>query len=324
MSHDPRELPVEHPGDLPLCTKEEQWLVSDLWGRAAVGIVGGAPKCFKTWFGLDLAVSVASGTLALGRFRIDAPGAALVYLAEDALPMVRQRIEGLCRHRGLEVRGVPIGVITAPTLRLDLEGDRERLLATVDRVRPRILLLDPLVRLHRLDENSASEISGLLGFLREVQRRFDVAIVLVHHTSKKQRAQPGQALRGSSDIHAWGDSNAYLARRGGQVMLTIEHRAAKAQDPILLDLVSSKDGAEIHLDVVSAADGVAAEGQVLPSVDAAVVALLRSSEEPLPRSVLRERLKIKNERLGEVLVALEGRRAIVRVAGGYVLAADQS
>ncbi len=37
-----------------------------------------------------------------------------------------------------------------------------------------------------------------------------------------------------------------------------------------------------------------------------------------------ERLKIKNERLGEVLVALEGRRAIVRVAGGYVLAADQS
>jgi RecA-family ATPase len=66
--------------------------------------------------------------------------------------------------------------------------------------------------LHRLDENSAADISQLLGFLRELQRTHDTAIVLVHHASKKHRAQPGQALRGSSDLHAFGDSNACLWR----------------------------------------------------------------------------------------------------------------
>ena len=46
-----------------------------------------------------------------------------------------------------------------------------------------------------------------------MQRTYHTAIALVHHASKKHRAQPGQALRGSSDLHAFGDSNAYLARR---------------------------------------------------------------------------------------------------------------
>ena len=35
-----------------------QWLVRDLWTTAAVGVIGGSPKVGKSWFGLDLAVSV--------------------------------------------------------------------------------------------------------------------------------------------------------------------------------------------------------------------------------------------------------------------------
>ncbi|MBM4345172.1 MAG: AAA family ATPase [Deltaproteobacteria bacterium] len=96
----------------------------------------------------------------------------------------------------------------AGVLRLDPQTDQRRLAQAVQRYRPRLLLLDPLVRLHRLDENSASEISGLLGYLRHLQRWGNVAVVLVHHASKKLRAQPGQGLRGSSDLHAFGDSNA--------------------------------------------------------------------------------------------------------------------
>jgi hypothetical protein len=57
-------------------------------------------------------------------------------------------------------------------------------------------LLDPSVRLHRLDENSSADISALLGYLRELQRRYDVAIIVVHHMRKATRAHLGQALRG--------------------------------------------------------------------------------------------------------------------------------
>ena len=76
-----------------------------------------------------------------------------MYLAEDALPIVRQRVAGMACHRGLELQRVEIHVITAPTLRLDRELHRGQLLDAAQRLRPRLLLLDPLVRLHGLDEN---------------------------------------------------------------------------------------------------------------------------------------------------------------------------
>lgn len=83
-------------------------------------------------------------------------------------------------------------------------------------------------RLHRLDEYSAQQISGLLSFLRELQCTFDCALLVVHHTSKKRRGRPGQALRGSSDLHAFGDSDAYpssvgLKQRRGEPLDYCEH-----------------------------------------------------------------------------------------------------
>ena len=74
------------------------------------------------------------------------------------------------------------------------------------------MLLDPLGRLHGIDENSAIEVAGLLAYFRTLQRRLDLSVVLVHHTRKNAAggAASGQRLRASSDIHAFGDSNLYL------------------------------------------------------------------------------------------------------------------
>src|SRR6516165_7921222 len=152
-------LPVVRVAELPSDELAERWLVEQLWCARSVGVIGGAPKCAKTWLGLDLALSVATGTACLGKYAVPEPGPVLVYLAEDALPMVRQRIEGMARHRGLDLAGVEIQVITAPVLRLDRDRDRARLWETTRRLGPRLLLLDPLVRLHGIDENNAGEVA---------------------------------------------------------------------------------------------------------------------------------------------------------------------
>lgn len=136
---------------------EARWLVQDLWGASAVGVIGGAAKSCKSWLGLDLAVS---GTACLGRFEVLTPGPTLVYLAEDALPRVRDRVAQICEHRGLSLPDLDLHVVTAPSLRLDVERDRRALDATLSAIRPKLLVLDPLVRLHRLDENSAADVSG--------------------------------------------------------------------------------------------------------------------------------------------------------------------
>jgi len=166
----------------------QQWLIDCLWGKSAVGLIGGQPKCCKSWLGLDMAVSVASATPCIGRFQVKSPGPALVFLAEDDCSAVRNRIEAICNHRGLDIDRLELYVITEQTIRLDLAGDQQRLEATIKALRPRLLVLDPLVRLHCGDENSAADISLLLGFLRRLQRTYDTAIVLVHHASKKHRA----------------------------------------------------------------------------------------------------------------------------------------
>ena len=152
----------------------QRWLVEGLWGDSSVGVIGGAPKCAKTWLGLDLALSVATGTACLGKYAVPQPGPVLVYLAEDALPMVGERLAGMARHRGLDLAAVEVHVITAPVLRLDRDPDRTRLLETARRLRPRLLLLDPLVRLHGIDENHAGEVAGLLAYFRSLQRQLDL------------------------------------------------------------------------------------------------------------------------------------------------------
>lgn len=320
MAVSAERLPVVRAGELEIQAPEQRWLFEGLWGRTAIGLIGGAPKTCKSWFGLDMAVGVASGTPALGHFPAAVRGPALVYLAEDALPEIRERIEALCRHRRIAIGGLELFVITVPSLRIDRELDQERLATTIAEIRPRLLLLDPLVRLHTLDENSAAEISGLLGYVRGLQRRFDLAVVLVHHASKRHRAQPGQSLRGSSDLHAIGDSNAYLARKDQHIVLTLEHRAARAPEPMLLELVDD-DEAATHLCV---SDARLANGAAERSLDEEIVELLSGDGRSLPRTQIRARLRVNNQRLGDVLTRLERLGRLRRTPRGWALVEDDT
>src|SRR5499427_3271391 len=194
---------------------ELRWLVTDLWSHDAVGIVGGEPKCCKSFLALDLAVAVAAGVPCLRRFVVPDPGRVLLYAAEDALPIVRRRLEGIAAAAGVMLSDLDIQVITAPTLRLDLEADRRSLAQTIAHFRPRLLILDPFVRLHRIDENASGEVAPLLAYLRALQRRYALAVVVVHHAKKgAAQARGGQALRGSSEFHALGRQQSLSAPAG--------------------------------------------------------------------------------------------------------------
>jgi hypothetical protein len=305
-------LPVVRVGEIPSEDNTGRWLVEQLWGASSVGVIGGAPKCSKTWLGLDLALSVATGTACLGKYAVPEPGPVLVYLAEDALQVVRERVEGMARHRGLDLAAVEIHVITAPTLRLDRDPHRTRLFETAKRLRPRLLLLDPLVRLHGIDENHAGEVAELLAYFRSLQRRLDLSVVLVHHTRKNAAggAAAGQGLRGSSDIHAFGDSNLYLRRTRERLMLSNEHRAAAASPPVYLELVAT-NAQTIHLEVIAEI-----RDENRRSLQEQVLALL-AQDAILTRTKLRDALSVKNERLGEALESLERAGRICRTSTGW-------
>jgi RecA-family ATPase len=307
-------FPVVRVGEIKNEESAQRWLVDGLWGARSVGVIGGAPKCAKTWLGLDMALSVATGTACLGKYAVPEPGPVLVYLAEDALSAVRERIEGMARHRGLDLAGVEVHVITVPVLRLDREPDRARLLETARRLRPRLLVLDPLVRLHGIDENHAGEVAQLLSYFRSLQRQLDLSVLLVHHTRKNAAggAASGQGLRGSSDIHAFGDSNLYLRRTKEYLVLSSEHRAAPASAAVRLELIAT-DAGTTHLEVMAELqDGNrkqrGLEDRVLDLLALGVV---------LTRAKLRDSLGVKNERLGEALESLERTGQVHRTPAGW-------
>ena len=313
------QLPVQPAWCLADGPEQQRWLVDGLWSEEAVGIIGGEPKCCKSFLALDLAVAVAAGIPCLRRFAVSQPGRVLLYPAEDALHIVRRRLEGICAAAGATLAQLDVQVITAPSLRLDLDADRARLDDTVARLKPRLLVLDPFVRLHRIDENVSGDVAPVLAFLRDLQRRHAVAVAVVHHARKGASAmRAGQALRGSSEFHAWGDSNLYLRRDSDDhIVLTVEHRAAAATPNLTLELVQRDDA--LALQPLQADPQT--ECHVGPiSIDQRITAALVDSSGPRPFSELRASCRVRTTTLYQRLAAMTAAGLIVKSADGYCLA----
>jgi hypothetical protein len=301
--------------ELAALPEKQRWLIDQLWSAEAVGVIGGEPKCCKSFLALELAVAVASGAACMRRFAVRSTGPVLLFAAEDALHIVRERLEDISEIAGVDFEQLNVHVITAPTVRLDLDTHQRQLRATVELLRPRMLVLDPFVRLHRCDENAAREVAPMLAYLRELQRSFHTAVVLVHHARKAGHARAGQALRGSSEIHAWGDSNLYLRRKRDELRLTVEHRAAASIEPLCLELRANADGA-VALRI--AEHQTAERDAPTSSLDRVVLALTQAAE-PLNMRALRAACRMRTATVSQAVRELTRQGRVVEAGGRFLL-----
>jgi hypothetical protein len=321
VSTTPVPFPVVRPSELrTAAASSAPWLIDQLWTAHAVGIIGGPPKSYKTWLALEMAVGVASGSACLARFAVPSPGPVLLYAAEDSESALRLRLESLAQHHGIPLACLDIRIITADSLRLDRTADQQRLAVTLLLHRPALLILDPLVRLHAIDENAAGEIAALLGYLRALQRQSGSAIALAHHARKNVAAHggAGYSLRGSSDLYAWVDSFLYLRRHHGQLMLSAEHRSASGAGPFALELANVESGPYLRL------APQASELATRDPLPDQILALLGQSCEPHTTESLRSKLQVRNQRLIEALRQLCEQGQVVRLPQGYVLPHNSS
>jgi len=310
-------LPVVRASDIEPTTHKPSWLIDQLWTHQAVGVIGGSPKSGKTWLALEIAVSVASGSPCLGRFEVLSPGLVLIYAAEDSAVAVRSRIESLARLHQVDFNRLDVHIITVDSLRLDRPEHQDRLESTLLLYRPALLILDPLVRIHAIDENVAGQVSTLLGFIRSLQRKTGAAIALVHHVRKNvsPNGGAGYSLRGSGDLYAWLDSFLYLRMHQDQRTLSAEHRSAPAFGPIALELAQSDLGASLKIRAIAANPLESSPNDLA----ARIIELLASAPEPLTINKLRTRLQVRNERVVEAIRTLIAQGKIKRLARGFSL-----
>ena len=179
-----------------------------------------------------------------------------------------------------------------------------------------MLSLDPLVRLHAIDENVAGQVAPLLGYLRSLQREFHTGVVIAHHARKgAAHERGGQARRGSSDLHAFGDSNLYLRRHAKGLYLDIEHRAAPGTDRLPLALVANPPA--LALEVVQ--QSLRSPDHSQPSSLERIEEVLAAATEPVTQRQLRQAVHMRASHVADILVQLVASGRVSRCADGYRL-----
>jgi hypothetical protein len=167
--------------------------------------------------------------------------------------------------------------------------------------------------LHQVNENAAGEVAAILGYLRALQRAYHVALTVTHHSRKNGSATGGISLRGSGDFFAWVDTALSLRRRQHTLLLSVEHRAAAAPDPVTLSLLGNEQ--DMHLGMVHADSPAAPPATPTPAdplEDTILKTLDSAGNDGLMRASLRAAVRVRNQRLGEALTRLAATGQITR------------
>lgn len=220
-----------------------EWAVEELWLAEAVGFLAGEPKTYKSWVLAEIALAVAAGVEAFGRYRPDTPGPVLLVQEESRTVDYVRRLRWLAAGHGLALDDLEqLHVWSQPGLLLDDPASLARLVADVTRLEPVLIGLDPLVRMHSADEDRAREMRPVLRALRRLQAEHGCGVAVVHHLAKARAdngaVRLGQRMRGTGDFHALVDSALYFESRRGvrQVAVDVEHREAPSPEPFTIRL----------------------------------------------------------------------------------------
>jgi hypothetical protein len=201
--------------------------------------VGGEPKVGKSLLVANLALSLAAGSGRLG-FPIPAPRRVLVCQFELPIPQFVSRLASMRRPLGTAADQNLFVDTRATGHLLSAPQGLQHFLAAAQAAAAEIIVLDPLYSAHDQDENDTRAMAALCQSLLRLREASRAALIVVHHVRKSiGRYEIGSAFRGSSALHAVGDSYLLLTRPSPQfptVELRFQFRYAAPQPPRLLEL----------------------------------------------------------------------------------------
>ena len=228
------QLLEQQPSSAPPCLVEPGLLPPQ-----GILFVGGEPKVGKSLLVANLALSLAAGADRIG-FPIPAPRRVLICQFELPVPQFVSRLAIMRRTLGAAADQHLLVDTRAAGHLLSAAPGLNHFVAAARAAAAEIIILDPLYSTHDQDENDTRAMAALCQSLLRLRDASRAALIVVHHVRKSiGRYEIGSAFRGSSALHAVGDSYLLLTRPSPQVPtieLRFQFRYAASQPPRLLQL----------------------------------------------------------------------------------------
>jgi AAA domain len=201
--------------------------------------IGGEPKVGKSLLVANLALSLAAGSNRTG-FSIATPRRVLICQFELPLPQFVSRLALMRRGLGAAADHHLLVDTRAAGHLLSAPQGLQHFLSAAREAAAEVIILDPLYSTHDQDENDTRAMAALCQALLRLRDASRAALIVVHHVRKSiNRHEIGSAFRGSSALHAVGDSYLLVTRPSPQLPnleLRFQFRYAAAQPPRLLEL----------------------------------------------------------------------------------------
>ena len=193
-------------------------------------LISGQQKVGKSMFAYNCALAIATGRDFAG-FKIIKPRRVMILSAEGGRFLNRDRLKKMCKARKIET--LESLVISRDTrIKLDDDESYNHLKKTIKDFGPDVVIIDPLVKFHCAEENSAKEMSAIMERIRMLIEDHNLAVILIHHNGKIDSGGP----RGSSVIMGEYDSYVDISKKDDGVRLEFDMRHVETPDPIKLRL----------------------------------------------------------------------------------------
>jgi hypothetical protein len=253
------EAPKNRPSRIAAFLKDvkpPRWLVEGIATEGSVGFIAGQPKSFKSWFGLDLAISVATGAMFLDYFRVVKPGPVLYIQEEDSAITVKSRVRKVWNSKTVDRMRLHTNghdVIWEPGNSRNFDPDidiylqegfivseghwqewlDETLTAGMDGVPYVLVIIDTLMNVAGdVEENkSQSMTTKIFKPVKLLCRKHAVSLRFIHHMGKgggdNDTRRGGQKMLGGTANHAWAEDSLYLSRgKTGTIHMEFESKSA--------------------------------------------------------------------------------------------------
>jgi len=201
--------------------------------------LGGEPKVGKSLLVANMALCLAAGS-SRGGFRVSAPHRVLMCQFELPVDQFAARLTGMRKAIGSAADANLFVDTRSSGHLLSSTAGLNHFLSAARSAAAEVIVLDPLYSAHDQDENDTRAMAALCQSLLRLRDASKAALIVIHHVRKSiSRYEIGSAFRGSSALHAVGDSYVLLTRPSPQlntVELRFQFRYAASQQPRLLEL----------------------------------------------------------------------------------------